>query len=182
MAGHRRAVCPGEAGYDTKSRWRWEQTEFRGWHKVPRFVPIYQKKCPIGLDPKVARLLIRIAAAAFVLLPSTASAEEAPSEASESPPIQWTWTAGFDFSRGHYGLPEKTNLYYIPLVVTADYRRFRANLVIPVLASGGPTRFIEGSAVGDPRVDSGLEAGLGRIQASVSYLFDPLIEHAPFIE
>jgi hypothetical protein len=131
----------------------------------------------------MARLLIRIAAtAAFVLLPSSASAEEAPSEASESPPIQWTWTAGFDFSRGDYGLPEKTNLYYIPLGVTADYRRFRANLVIPVLASDGPTRFIEGSAVGDPRVDSDLEAGLGQIQASVSYLFDPLIEHTPFIE
>ena len=66
--------------------------------------------------------------------------------------------------------------------MTADYRRFRANLVIPVLAGDGPTRFIEGAAVGDPRVDSDLEAGLGQIQASVSYLFDPLIEHAPFIE
>ena len=105
---------------------------------------------------------------------------------SETSPIFLKWSAGFDFSRGDYGLNESTTLYYVPLSVTLDYRRFRARVGIPFLASSGPTQLsLDTSRGGGSSVeiiDSDKSQGVGQLQVDLSYLFDPLVEGLPYLE
>ncbi len=93
-------------------------------------------------------------------------------------PVLLQWSTGFDFSRGDYGLDQDTTVYYVPLGVTIDYDRFRARVSIPFLVSSGPTRIDSLETV----TDSGERRGLGQLQLSGSYLFDPISEGLPYLE
>lgn len=112
----------------------------------------------------------------LVLLVSSAVAEEG--EAIAPPPIDWKITVGFDFSRGDYGLDEDTTLYFVPFGVSMDWRRFRLSLVVPLMRSDGPTQI----ATISQRSDSSVTEGFGQIEASASYLFDPLGADLPYAE
>lgn len=117
-------------------------------------------------------------AAWVVLMLWVASAHARQGEDLQPTPIDWTLTAGFDFSRGDYGLDEDTTLYYVPLGVSMDFRRFRIRLVVPLLRSEGPTQV----ATISQRSDSSVTQGLGQIEASAGYLFDPLRVDLPYVE
>lgn len=118
----------------------------------------------------------------LMLATPSVNAEEPKSTASS--PIALRWNAGFDFSQGDYGLggdgqgSNDTTLFFVPIGVTVDYQRFRANLVIPFLASHGPTEVDLNGVAGKSKTTK----GLGQIQASGSYLFDPPSTGLPFIE
>ncbi len=120
---------------------------------------------------------------ALMTIFATPTLSEEATNASNSA-IALRYSAGFDYSEGDYGLrdtdrlAEDTKLYYIPLGATLDVARFRGKIVIPFLISDGPTRITSTGEAGQSRV----EAGLGQIGVSGSYLFDPFHEGLPFLE
>ncbi|HPG24030.1 MAG TPA: hypothetical protein PLW10_00220 [Myxococcota bacterium] len=117
--------------------------------------------------------------------PASSSEERAidPPEPSPPPRVALKWTAGLDVSRGDYGLDQPTTLYYVPLGVTGDLGRFRARLILPLLASDGPVRIDPGSGTtGRTGTDSDVTVGLGQMQVSAGYLVDPLFEGMPWVE
>ena len=116
--------------------------------------------------------------AIVVHLVGTSAAHAAAEDGARSTPVFVKWSAGFDFSRGDYGLDKDTTLYYVPMSVTIDHQRFRAKIALPFLVSSGPTRI----ATGDVVLDSGQERGFGQLQVGGSYLFDPLAEGLPYVE
>lgn len=96
----------------------------------------------------------------------------------EGAPIYVKLSTGLDFSRGDYGLDEKTSLYYFPFSVTFDYQRFRVRVALPVLVSSGPTQINESNDVSK----SGQTRGIGQLQLDFSYLFEPTDDAAPYFE
>lgn len=122
---------------------------------------------------------------AWTLSPVVATAQPEPSlvaDENAAAAVDLLWSAGFDFSRGDYGLDDSTTFYYVPLGLTADIDRVRLKLTIPLLVSDGPVRFEPGGGTGGTRSDSDVSAGLGQIRVGASYLFDPLARGLPFIE
>ena len=91
----------------------------------------------------------------------------------------WSFTTGFDFSRGDYGLNRDSTLYYVPVGVTVDRDRLRLRIVLPFLVSEGPTAV---GAAGGPVPQSESNSGFGEITTSGSYVFDPVAKGFPFIE
>jgi hypothetical protein len=128
-----------------------------------------------------------LALAGAIGAPPLAGAEETPTSSSDFwDSIFWTYSAGFDFSQGDYGLSRTSTLYYMPIGVIADYKRFRFRVVLPFLVSDGPTniRFIGAPMMGPPQValDSETNSGVGEMVVSGSYLFDPVVKGMPYVE
>ncbi len=121
------------------------------------------------------------ALASLVLVVLTVSAPRSHAE-DENPtqgaPIFLKWSTGFDFSRGDYGLDEPTTLFYVPFSVALDYRRFRAKIFMPFLASSGPTQIDTNETV----LETSERRGFGQLQVAASYLFDPPAVGLPYFE
>ena len=132
----------------------------------------------------IARARFASATAMVILMTATPFVNAEESKSTTSSPIALRWNVGFDFSQGDYGLrnadqeSENTTLYFVPIGVTVDYQRLRAKLVIPFLASNGPTESDLTGQAGRSKT----KMGLGQIQASGSFLFDPPSTGLPFIE
>lgn len=128
--------------------------------------------------------LIRLSAfLAFVLVASSpipACGQQAIREdgVDEATPIFLNWSTGFDFSRGDYGLEDRTTVYYVPMNVTIDYKQFRTRVSFPFLASSGPMRI---GATKD-EILTGEARGFGQLQVDLSYLFVPEIAGLPYLE
>lgn len=122
---------------------------------------------------------------ALLLAAATPSlADEAPA-ASFLDSVYMEYSAGFDYSRGDYGLDRDSSLYYVPLGLTADYAYWRLRLLVPVLYSDGVTgtqTFGGPPPPGSDPLESDHNAGLGDIVTTVSYLFAPAIPPMPWIE
>ncbi len=106
-------------------------------------------------------------------------------ERQEIPPsfwdsVFWTYTAGFDFSRGDYGLARNSTLFYMPLGVIADYDRFRVQAVVPFIVSDGPTSVLLDMA--PMPLESETNSGVGEMLASASYVLDPFASGLPLVE
>lgn len=96
----------------------------------------------------------------------------------EPVPIFLTYTAGFDFTRGDYGLEDDSTLYYVPLGLIVDYDRLRFRVTLPLLYSDGPTAVsITGGTTASSRA-----GGLGEILTAVSWLFEPIHAALPYAE
>ena len=97
-----------------------------------------------------------------------ATAEQAPG--AEPPPLYWRLKAsvGYHYSRGDYTGSDITTIQYVPLVLTADVDRWRAQLILPYLHIDGPPGIIDGPS--GPIETDGAAGGLGDLLLRGSYL------------
>jgi hypothetical protein len=131
------------------------------------------------------RLLAILALVLTALSPAQSLGQEAIGEdgvdgVDETPSVFVKWSAGFDFSRGDYGLGEPTTVYYVPLSMTIDYERLRVRIGLPFIASSGPRQVLAGP--GSQEIFDGEAQGLGQLQFDVGYLFEPKVEGRPYVE
>lgn len=87
-----------------------------------------------------------------------------------APPLYWRLKAslGYHYSRGDYTGTDDTTIQYVPLVLTGDVDRFRAQLTLPYLHLNGPAGIIEGPS--GPIETDGDAGGLGDLLLRGSYL------------
>src|SRR5262245_10708783 len=83
--------------------------------------------------------------------------------------LRFKASIGYHYSSGHYGNPERTNIQYVPLVLTADIDRWRLQATIPYLHISGPPVIAEGP-FGPIQTTNGTSDGLGDLLTGVSYL------------
>ncbi len=134
----------------------------------------------------VARSRSLVASLAAVLRSLSAVGSDETTEGSSGfwESVFWTYTAGFDYSRGDYGLRRDSPLFYMPLGVIADYERFRIQVVVPFIVSDGPTTLRSGPGPPPPPpprppLESETNRGVGEIVTSASYLLDPFLDGMP---
>lgn len=116
------------------------------------------------------RRLTFVAVAVAICRAGTAPAAEPPS-GEPAPPLylRFKGSLGYHYSSGHYGNPERTDIQYVPLVLTADVDRWRLQATIPYLHISGPPGIVEGPD-GPIQTTNGTADGLGDLLAAVSYL------------
>src|SRR5690242_14519693 len=73
-----------------------------------------------------------------------AYADVVPAEAKSSLYERFKVSLGYHYSIGDYGESESTTIQYVPLVLTADIDRWRAQLTLPYLNIDGPAGIVEG--------------------------------------
>lgn len=136
-------------------------------------------RLPPRSRPVVARLSSLLWASTLALWPAAVHAGD-PEQAGATgwDGLSVTALAGFDWSRGDYGLSEDSTLYYVPLGLIVDRDRWRFRITLPFLVSDGPTTV----RVGGGRTDSERSSGLGEVVTSGSYLFDPFVPGLPYVE
>lgn len=112
------------------------------------------------------RLLVLCAALGMLIGGRRAGAEDV-----EPPPLYWRLKAsvGYHYSRGDYTGSDITTIQYVPLVLTADVDRWRAQLTLPYLHLDGPAGIIEGPN-GPIETTDGTSDGLGDLLVRSSYL------------
>ncbi len=113
---------------------------------------------------------------------SDATSGETVSQSDARSSLRMRYSLGFDYSRGDYGLARDSQLFYVPIGVTADLARLRLRAVVPFLVSDGPTVVLDGATLSSPRLASETNGGLGEIQLSTSYLFDLGPSGLPLLE
>lgn len=105
--------------------------------------------------------------------------EVANAEGSEEDSVPLKYTLGFDFSTGDYGLDDRTEIYFMPISIEADYYPFLVKVTLPFLlidGPGAPDDLNPGS------FEDTLNGGMGQLSSRVSYLVEPFHALVPWSE
>ena len=89
---------------------------------------------------------------------------------------------GFDFNRGDYGEPKKTNTVSIPAFIKLEYEPVTVRLQIPYVIIDGSQDFIIDGDEGETATGSKLRDGIGDMVASFTYTRFPIIDYVPIID
>ena len=127
---------------------------------------------PISRTMTARRLLVSVVIGASVFGAGGVLADD-PLHGAETPappePLYRRFKAsiGFHYSSGDYGSSDTTEIFYVPLVLTAEVSRFTLQATIPYLRVEGPSQAIVEGPEG-PIAGNG--DGLGDVLARASYL------------
>ncbi len=99
---------------------------------------------------------------------------------------EFSFSSGFDYSKGDYGSATDTEIWYIP--VTGNYEKgpWRFRVTVPYITIEGPGGVVGGTEGGLVVSGGGgvvtKESGLGDVVAAASYTINPSNVYIPFIE
>jgi hypothetical protein len=125
------------------------------------------------------RLLLASVVLCLVAGSAAAEAEEAPVEGD---PWKWAASSGIDYSRGDYGLPDDTEMLYVPFGLRVKNDRFRFKITIPFLHISGADGVVCSGALTCVGGDGATESGLGDVYMSAGYTYEPANPDLPIFE
>jgi hypothetical protein len=85
------------------------------------------------------------------------------------PPPAWTLSTGLNYSKGDYGFPTDTEVWFAPVNIGYENGSWLLRASIPWISLEGPAANTGGGGVPRPNADS--SSGLGDIYASATYRF-----------
>jgi len=123
---------------------------------------------------------------AVLIAAALTSIGSAPAGAASAQKGKLSFSTGVDFTNGDYQTSRSTSILYVPTSVKYEYGPFTAKLTVPFIRIEGPGGVVGGTGgglvVGTGAVKRTINAGVGDIVASGSYLLPKLGENLPYLE
>ena len=109
-----------------------------------------------------------------------------PEPATRDDETEWSFSSGFELSRGDFNDSDRTEISFIPLTLRYRSGPWLAAVTVPYIRIDGPGDVVGGAdsglIVGRDAVGRSDEGGLGDIVASLSYAFFPERPSLPLVE